>query len=94
MNREYKFLIAKLNTESTPNVNIAGDRNGVSSLDDVDLHVAVVVEARVEELELEGQLFEAPERAFRLEPDGAPLVVAQAAQGRGQRARRNEYGRP
>ena len=23
MNREYKFLIAKLNTESTPNVNIA-----------------------------------------------------------------------
>src|SRR6185503_12190771 len=46
-------------------------------VDGAQLHDAVVVEAGVEELHLEGQLLVAPEGAIGAEADVAPLVVTE-----------------
>ena len=56
---------------------IAGELDGphTGAVDDVDGHGAVVVQARVEELHLKGQVLIPPQRALRLEADIAPLVV-------------------
>jgi hypothetical protein len=54
-------------------------RAGDAALDDVHLDAPVVVQAGVEELDLEGQPALAPEGVVRPEPDVAPAVVGDGA---------------